>query len=338
MKTYLLITLAFSLCLASAQPVAAGIHAILWSADTGMQDLGTLGGDMSYATAVNDNGVVVGYSYTADGAGRAFLWTTASGMQDLGVPAGANYSSLVAESINNKNEIVGYAFSGGGLTTPFYWTATAGFTVFTPGSGEAYGINDPGTVTGLIDQHNVEQTFLWQPSRDIFRGLGFPFGQPYSVGMKINNAGNIAGQLETDVVDFHPMFWSRATGFVDLGVPAALYNGVGYGINKVDEVVGETWNSQTGASVAAFYWNASAGRVALTPLPNRVSTAAYGINNKGMIAGVSASDDSRFPTRAVIWKNYTSDPQDLGTLPGGTISAGSAINNLGQVAGYADVP
>ena len=41
---------------------------------------------------------------------------------------------------------------------------------------------------------------------------------------------------------------------------------------------------------------------------------------------------------AVTWANYSSAPQDLGTLPGGTQSYGQAINSSGQVVGYADVP
>ena len=38
-------------------------------------DLGTLGGDMSEALAINDRGQVVGDSYTAEGEMHATLWT-----------------------------------------------------------------------------------------------------------------------------------------------------------------------------------------------------------------------------------------------------------------------
>jgi len=40
-------------------------------------DLGTLGGDFSYATSVNGSGEVVGYSKLAKGRTHAFIWTDA---------------------------------------------------------------------------------------------------------------------------------------------------------------------------------------------------------------------------------------------------------------------
>ena len=53
-----------------------------------MVDLGTLGGTYSFASDVNDNDVVVGYSYTAgDAAVRATMWlppdTDGDGVPDL---------------------------------------------------------------------------------------------------------------------------------------------------------------------------------------------------------------------------------------------------------------
>jgi probable HAF family extracellular repeat protein len=51
-----------------------------------MQDIGTLGGPMSNATAVNQDGtVIVGNSLTtsSSGSSHAFRWTAKTGMQDL---------------------------------------------------------------------------------------------------------------------------------------------------------------------------------------------------------------------------------------------------------------
>ena len=55
-----------------------------------------------------------------------------------------------------------------------------------------------------------------------------------------------------------------------------------------------------------------------------------------MIAGWSSNASEEI--HAVLWSNYTSVPQDLGTLPGGTISYAYGINSSGQVVGFSAVP
>src|SRR3990172_2867667 len=66
-------------------------------------DLGTLGGDSSYAVAINELGQVVGYSYIASEEYHAFLWENGA-MTDLGT-LGGNFSQAVA--INERGQVVG---------------------------------------------------------------------------------------------------------------------------------------------------------------------------------------------------------------------------------------
>lgn len=60
-------------------------HAFSKTQSGGMVDLGTLGGEMSTAYAINNKGWIVGTSTTNDGIGilHGFLWTPSGGMQDF---------------------------------------------------------------------------------------------------------------------------------------------------------------------------------------------------------------------------------------------------------------
>jgi probable HAF family extracellular repeat protein len=69
-------------------------HAAVANPDGTFQDLGTLGGKSSYATAISDNGWVTGYSEIAGNLGmRAFLYANGV-MEDLGT---LGYAPAVGE-------------------------------------------------------------------------------------------------------------------------------------------------------------------------------------------------------------------------------------------------
>jgi len=90
----------------------ASFHAFLWTHETGMQDLGTLPGDVdSAAIGINDNGQIVGVSIDANFNPRAFL-RQGQELIDLNtlVPAGSPLDLASACSINTAGEIVGFAF------------------------------------------------------------------------------------------------------------------------------------------------------------------------------------------------------------------------------------
>jgi probable HAF family extracellular repeat protein len=92
-------------------------HAFRWTKIAGMQDLGTLDGDvLSIGLGLNDSGVATGISANADfSMFRAFLWRGGV-MMDLNklIPATSSLYLLTACSINARGEIIGFAVDAAG--------------------------------------------------------------------------------------------------------------------------------------------------------------------------------------------------------------------------------
>lgn len=107
-------------------------HAFLWTKTTGMQDLGTVPGDVgSAAIAINDSGDVVGASVDQEFNPRAVIWQKGviSDLNSL-APTGSPLYLFTACSINSSGEIIGIAVAGDGsfhayLATPANGTAGA---------------------------------------------------------------------------------------------------------------------------------------------------------------------------------------------------------------------
>lgn len=86
-------------------------QAFLWSDDTGIVSLGTLGGASSSALGVNNYGQVVGWSDTGGGKSlrTAFLWENGEMFDLNAISQGGGGSQLLeAAAINNSGHIVGY--------------------------------------------------------------------------------------------------------------------------------------------------------------------------------------------------------------------------------------
>jgi probable HAF family extracellular repeat protein len=88
-------------------------HAFIWSVDTKMVDLGTLAGNYSYGTSINEKNHVVGYSTIGnlDDRVHAFLHDGET-MLDLGSLGGASKASdySFALGVNAADQVVGYSY------------------------------------------------------------------------------------------------------------------------------------------------------------------------------------------------------------------------------------
>ena len=121
-------------------------HAFLWEESTGMTDLGTLGGNESWATSINENGDIVGTSFTVGSdldSQVGFLWQDGIGMQDLSTLAGINVGS--AEGIAD-NGYIADAGSGAFLLVPI-------------------GVPEPSTLALLVTASISFAAYLWRQKK-----------------------------------------------------------------------------------------------------------------------------------------------------------------------------
>ncbi|HTT40132.1 MAG TPA: DUF6531 domain-containing protein, partial [Burkholderiales bacterium] len=176
--------------------------AALWAGGEA-QNLGLLPyGYYSWATAINNNGQVVGYGNwvnSDDGSAgiSALLWSQ-GGMQSLGTLPGGSYS--IATGINNEGQVIGW--SDGVAPSTFLWSSETGMQPLAPlpggNSTGPFGMNDSRQVVGWS---NVEDQFdshvvLWTDGKIVdLTTLPEVLGAGWSLSAAsgINNAGQIVG-------------------------------------------------------------------------------------------------------------------------------------------------
>ncbi len=87
-------------------------HGFLWTKETGMQDIGTVGTDFSaLPTSINNHGKMVGASCDSNGNCRAFVRQSHGKMMDLNslIPGDSPLYLIFAFDLNESGEIVGQA-------------------------------------------------------------------------------------------------------------------------------------------------------------------------------------------------------------------------------------
>ncbi len=154
-------------------------HAFRWTEKDGFQDLGTLGGATSRASAVNSAGIIVGSSDLKGNLSESlFMWRSGT-MTDLGVPelgAGEVLEGIDAHDINDENQIVGQ-YTVNGQKRAFLWqddSFTDLTTLLPEGSGwgrlvSAEAINARGWIVGTGLKDGRGRAFLLKLPEPIYQ-------------------------------------------------------------------------------------------------------------------------------------------------------------------------
>ena len=187
-----------------------------------------------------------------------------------------------------------------------------------------YDINEAGQVVGTFTTRpGSMRAFLWDDG--VLTELP-TLGGPTSAAYDINDLGQVVGMSAVTPGDYntrHPFLWDSANGMQDLGAfMGSTWSGAA-AINDAGQIVGNfSWPDRT----RTFLWDDGVYRDLFLGSPGD-------INEAGVVAGAWEST-RRYPA-AALW-----DPQigvrELPVFFGSVFSGAYALNDVGQVVGYAD--
>jgi probable HAF family extracellular repeat protein len=287
-----------------------------------LTELGTLGGNYSFARSVSSDGsVVVGQASILNGEGRAFRWTGGV-MTDLGTLGGnhsyvygvsADGAVVVGESLNASNEYRAFRWTGGVMTD----LGTLGGNYSFARSVSA----DGSVVVGQANNLNgVGRAFRW--TGGVMTDLG-TLGGSYSSAEAVSADGAvIVGQSHNASNEYRAFRWTGGV-MSNLGTLGGNHSYV-YGVSADGAViVGQSLNASN--EHRAFRWTGGV-MTDLGTLGGNYSFARSVSSDGAVVVGQASILNGE--GRAFRWTGGAMT--DLGTL-GGNYSSAEAISADGAV-------
>lgn len=267
-------------------------RAFRWTAQTGMQDLGTLGGTQSAAYGVSADGLVVaGWARIATEHVRAFRWEN-SIMQDLGVFSDGVRSFAKDVSANGIVVVgVGRRFNNT-RERAFRWTAVTGLVDLGTLGGVTAGANsvsaDGSVVVGWASAGatNPRVAFRWREGSGM-QSLGVLYEEGLSEAFGVSPDGStVVGWAEDESSRTRAFRWTEATGMQELGAFAGGLSEA-YAASNSGVIVGSSTNADN--DWVAFRWTEADGMQDLNVLYASLLT-----NGSALLAAYGITPDARY--------------------------------------------
>lgn len=212
-------------------------RAFIRNRDREVKELGTLGGPHSYGAAINNAGMVAGFSDTPDRDWHAFLYQPGEVLQDLGTLGGrVSYAS----GINNAGEVTGTSMITDGSRHAFLYKKNTGMVdLGTLGGRYSAGtaINDQGAVVGTSEMKDRRwHAFVHDGKQMLDLGAKIGFGDSFATG--INNEGHVVGVVDTQDLRLSFVWRDNKMTLHPAGKSLYLTNA----INNVGQVIGASYD------------------------------------------------------------------------------------------------
>ena len=299
-------------------------------------DLGALAGVPTYATAINDDGIVCGYAQPT--ATTAKAWVFANNlMTEL---SGLGGSEARALAVGADGRVFGYATDAAGLAHAMRWENGVG-TDLGPASGTEgwfpQAVNAGGTVAGYTGTA-VAPVSAFTLSLSSFTFLPPLIGATppaTSAAYGINAAGQVVGVASWVGGGTRAFRTDGAGALVSLGTLGAN-DSFAAAINAAGDVAGYSVNA--GNAMRAFVFTDAGGMKDLGGLAGGVESRAYAINDSGFVVG--ASEDAAGVSRAIYYggSGALRDLNELiPPLSGWVLAEAHGINAGGDIAGFGTV-